>query len=445
MLAVAGLAGCAPSATIDRAEATEERFEHLREALAAYDSAGFLVGPPEFPVVGRAMVLPGPADSAFIGFAASMPPSALSFARDGDFVVARYQVTLTVRSGADTIRGVDRRETVRVADFAATTSREPRVLFQLFLSAPAGELILDARVRELTSRFEAKRSFTIRTSATLAPPLVARRAEPRASFAERPDVLLYARHTPVVTEPEAVVLVEDATGRPETVRLSLAHEGALLWSDSVELVPAEGGPASALAVLPVHLLPPGPAVLRVERARDGTVAAAPLYIGLSPEWALPTWEGATKRLEYALEPDTLEAWRVAAPDARSGLWRRFQERTDPEPETVANEYLVRYFERMTTANDRFDEPGRAGWETDRGEVLVKLGEPDDERFIRPERRGEVPRIEWEYEESLPTPALIVFEDNSDFGVFMITPRSRLTLRRVAATLTERERSREEVP
>lgn len=411
----------------------------MREALAAYDSAGFLVGPPEFSVVGRAVVLPGPADSALVGFAASMPPSVLSFARDGEYVVARYQVTLTLRSGTDTIRRVDRRETVRVTDFAATASREPRILFQLFLSAPPGEITLDARVRELTSRFEALRSFSIVTSGSLAPPLIARRATPRTSYAESPDVLLYARHTPVATSPEAVALIEDRTGRSGTVRLGVAHEGALLWRDSVELVSAEGGPASAVAVLPVHLLPPGPTVLRIERARDGTAAAAPLYIGLSPEWALPTWESARERLEYALEPDTLEAWRVASPAARAELWRRFRERTDPNPETAANEYLARYFERMSTANDRFDEPGRAGWETDRGEVLVKLGEPDDERFIRPERQGEVPRIEWRYEESVPTPALLVFEDNSEFGVFMMTPRSRLILRRVAAALADQEK------
>lgn len=396
-------------------------------------------------MVGRALVLPGPADSALVGFAASMPPSALSFARDGDYVAARYQVTLTLRNGSDTLRRIDRREIVRVADFAETTSREPRILFQLFFTAPAGEVTLDARVRGLTTRLEASRSFTIRTGGSLAPPLIARRAEPRTSFAEPPDVLLYARHTPVVTAPEAVALIEDGSGRAGALRVSVVHAGTLIWEDSVELVAAEGGPASALAVLPVHLLPPGPAALRVERGRDGTETATPLYIGLSPEWALPTWEAATERLVYALSPDQVEAWQAVDPGARVDLWRRFQRRTDPDPTTAANEYLVRYFERMSTANDRFDEPGRAGWETDRGEVLVKLGEPDGERFIRPERQGEVPRIEWAYEESVPAPALIVFEDNSDFGVFMITPRSRLILRRVADAVAEREGRGESAP
>lgn len=396
-------------------------------------------------MVGRAVVLPGPADSALVGFAASLPPSALSFARDGDFVVARYQVTLILRSGSDTLRRIDRREIVRVADFSNTQSREPRILFQLFFTAPAGEVTLDARVRGLTTRLETRRSFDVRTRGSLAPPLIARRAEPRASFAEQPDVLLYARHTPVATAPDAVALIEDGSGRAGTLRLSVAHERALIWTDSVELVPSEGGPASAIAVLPVHLLPPGPGVLRVERVRDGIVTAAPLYIGLSPEWALPTWEAATEHLAYALDPDTMEVWRSADPGARVDLWRRFQRHTDPDPTTTANEFLVRYFERMSTANDRFDEPGRAGWETDRGEVLVKLGEPDEERFIRPERQGEVPRIEWAYEESVPTAAVIVFEDNSDFGVFTITPRSRLALRRVAAAIDARERQGEGAP
>jgi GWxTD domain-containing protein len=150
----------------------------------------------------------------------------------------------------------------------------------------------------------------------------------------------------------------------------------------------------------------------------------------------PSWEKSLAHLAYALDPDTLEAWKTAVPGEQAASWRRFQEKTDPDPETPANEFLARYFDRMGLANDRFDEPGRAGWETDRGEVLVKLGEPRRQRFIRPERQNEVPRIEWEYDESLPSPALIVFEDASEFGVFVMTSRSRAVLRRLVRELAE---------
>jgi GWxTD domain-containing protein len=198
---------------------------------------------------------------------------------------------------------------------------------------------------------------------------------------------------------------------------------------------AQGAPASVLLALPVRRLPPGPASLGVNRPGEGTIRTLALYAGLSPEWVPSSWPVAIDQLRYALDADTLKAWRELRPMDRSGAWERFQDRSDPDPATAANEYLEGYFERMSLANDRYDEPGRAGWESDRGQVLVRLGEPDRQRFIRPERQGEVPRLEWEYEESESGGALIVFEDATDFGVWMLTPRSRAVVRRV-----ERERA-----
>lgn len=441
MVVAGGLIGCASSAVSGDA-AGEERLAPLRTSLAAYDSAGFLVGPPEFPVVGRSLVLSGPDDSVYVGFAASLPPAALRFARDDGLVSAQYQVVLRVRSGADTIVRVERREVVRLHDFEEAASREPRIVFQRFLLVPTGQLELDVTVRELAARTVAERTFVLDAAAGLSPPLLAYRAELRTSRNTPPPLLVSPRSVAYATQSSPIVWIEDGSGGPGTAILRLLHEGSEAWKDTVQLnvSAADSGDAddpgivSAMTALPVHLFPPGRATLRVERPEIGTEAAAPLYIGLGPEWVLPTWKASLAHLVYALDADTLKRWTAAPPDEHAALWRRFQDRTDPDRETPANEFLARYLDRMNRANDRFDEPGRAGWETDRGEVLVKLGEPDRQRFISPERRGEVPRIEWEYEESVPTSALIVFEDSSDFGVFVMTPRSRIVLRRVAAEL-----------
>lgn len=435
MFTLASLAACTPSATLDP-RVTDESYAHIRAALAAYDSAGLMAGPPDFPVVGRPVVFSGPGDSVFVGFAVSMPASALRFARDGSTVAARYQVTMLVRSGPDTLARVDRREIVRVADFSEASSREPRVLFQRFVLVPAVPLVLDVTVRELAARKQVERSFWFEAQHGFSQPVVAYRADGRTSVADPPDVLLNARHTVYGSEPSPVVLLEHGGGRPGPALIRVEREDTELWRDTVVLASEAGGPPTAVAALPVHLLPPGSAILQAERLDGGTAAASPLYIGLSPEWVFPSWEESLAHLAYALDPDTLEAWRSALPGEHAASWRRFQERTDPDPATPANEFLARYFDRMSEANDRFDEPGRAGWETDRGQVLVKLGEPERQRFIRPERQNEVPRIEWEYEESLPSPALIVFEDATDFGVFLMTSRSRAVLRRLVRELAE---------
>lgn len=435
VLAVASLAGCAPSVTVDPS-ATDESYAHVRSALAAYEDDGFLVGPPDFPVVGRAMVLSGPADSVFVGFAASIPPSALRFARDGATVAARYQVTMLVRARSDTLARVDRREVVRVADFLEASSHEPRVLFQRFLLVPADSITLDVTVRDLAARRQAEHRFQLDTRGGVFEPLVAYRAERRTTTEAPPELLVNGRNTIAASGRSASVFLEGPAGRPGPAVLRIERDGAVLWGDTVDLEAGAGRPPSAVAALPVHLLPPGRATLRTEYRGSGTAPTASLYIGLAPEWILPSWEEALDYLVYALDPDTLEAWRSAPPVGQAAAWRRFQDRTDPDPATPANEFLDRYFDRMGQANIRFDEPGRAGWETDRGEVLVKLGEPDRQRFIRPERQNDVPRIEWEYDESLPTPALIVFEDSTEFGVFAMTSRSRVVLRRLVQQLAE---------
>ena len=434
-LVLAGPAGCASSATLG-GPATEKAYGHMRSALASYDSAGFLTGPPDFPVVGRAVVLAGPPDSVFVGFAASMPPSALRFARDGSTVAARYQVTMLVRTRSDTLARVDRREVVRVADFSEAASHEPRVLFQRFLLVPAGSLTLEVTVRELAARRQAEHSFHLDARSGGSEPLVAYRADRRTAPGVPPDILLNGRNTVTASERSAVVFLEGTSGRPGLAKLGIERDGTELWSATVALDAGDGDPPSAVAALPVHQLPPGRATLRADYPGGGTAPPATLYIGLAPEWVFPSWEEALAYLTYALDPDTLEAWKVAAPGEQAAAWRRFQERTDPDPATPTNEFLDRYFDRMGLANERFDEPGRAGWETNRGEVLVKLGEPDRQRFIRPERQNDVPRIQWEYDESLPSPGLIVFEDSTEFGVFVMTSRSRAVLRRLVQQLAE---------
>lgn len=438
MAAAAVPLACGGSATLNHA-ATDESYEHVRAALSAYDSAGFLAGPASFPVVGRPIVLPGPADSVFVGFAASMPPSALRFAREDGLVAGRYQVTMMIRSGPDTLARADRREIVRVEDFEETGSREPRIVFQAFELVPVtGRLTLEVAVRDLAARRQAEASFDLTAAAGwgLSPPVLAYRAARRSSFAEPPDVLSRPRHTAYASQEPPLVLIEAGAGAAGPLTLSVERDGGTIWSETVELASTDGGPPAAVAALPVRLLPPGAATLRA--APDaGTGVTAPLYVGLSPEWTFSEWGRALAHLAHALDADTLETWQGVPSGEHAEVWARFQQRTDPDPSTPANEFLAEYFERMSLANTRFDEPGRAGWETDRGEVLVKLGEPDRQRFVRPERQGEVPRIEWEYEEAVPSPTLIVFEDATDFGVFTMTPRSRAILRRIAGELAGR--------
>ncbi|MEJ2482018.1 MAG: GWxTD domain-containing protein [Gemmatimonadota bacterium] len=412
------------------------RVQHVARVLDGYRERGFLAGPIEFPVVGRIVLLAGPADSAWLGFAASMPPSALRFSKDGDLYAARYQVRLRAISGSDTILARERRETVRVDEFPETVSGEERVFFQDFVTLPPGTFDIRVTLRELTSRREATRSFPVTwppdggSRTFLSEPQPVFRAAPRESFEQSPPMLLAPRATVSAGREPLRLVVEDGAGRegPLVVEvLAESDSGVALWSDTIQLLRVGTGPATASGPLPQRRVPPGVTRLRVWRPETRDVRETALLVTLDDEWAFPDFRSAAGLLRYAVSDDTLAAWLAASPSERARHWEKFWLATDPDTTTLPNEFLRNYFDRMSVANDRYTEPGLPGWETDRGRAHVQLGPPDQEIARRPQRPGEFPEIEWRYDESLPFQVRLIFEDSGDFGVYHLDQRSKTAL------------------
>ena len=110
--------------------------------------------------------------------------------------------------------------------------------------------------------------------------------------------------------------------------------------------------------------------------------------------------------------------------------------TDPIPETAENEALDRYFTRLAIANERFRDEGGEGWRTERGEVFITLGEPDqvfetppatDRRFIR-----------WMYNEYR---VVLDFEGTLGFSRLRLTPSSRAEFARARSMAVRDPRRR----
>jgi GWxTD domain-containing protein len=426
------------------------RSAHVAAMLDAYRGRGFLVGTAEFPVVGRLLLFPGPADSAWLGFAASMPPSALRFSREGDLFSARYQVRLTAVAGGDTVLRRVRREVVRVDDFPATASGEERVFFQRFVPIGPGEHEVEVEVRELTSRRETSHRFLVTwpvPGTALTEPQPVFRATPRESLAQEPPMLVAPRATLSAGREPLLLVVEDAAGEegPLLVEVVAGSDStAPLWTETVQLERRGDGPATAIGPLPQRRVPPGVVRVRVRRPDAGSFRETALLVVLDDEWATLDFASAAGYLAYAASEDSIAAWRAAAPAERVRLWEAFWDESDPDPSTSRNEFLAAYFDRMSAANVRYSEPGIAGWRTDRGRAHVQLGPPDREVPHRPQRAGERMELEWIYDESLPIRVRLVFQDTGDFGVYTLDQRSRIVLREAVTELAGiRRRDREE--
>ncbi len=64
---------------------------------------------------------------------------------------------------------------------------------------------------------------------------------------------------------------------------------------------------------------------------------------------------------------------------REEFIKMFWEIRDPDPYTEVNEYKVEIEKRFRYAERYFKEPGRPGWNSDRGRVYILLGPPDEIR------------------------------------------------------------------
>ena len=137
-------------------------------------------------------------------------------------------------------------------------------------------------------------------------------------------------------------------------------------------------------------------------------------------WVVTNYENLLSLLRFfPYEPGLLSQLRSAKPSDRARLWRQFWELTDPMPETAENEGLDRYFTRIAIANERFRDEAGEGWRTDRGEVFVTLGEPDQIYETPPstDRR----QFRWIYNEYR---AVLDFEGTLGFSRVRLTPSSR---------------------
>ncbi len=104
-------------------------------------------------------------------------------------------------------------------------------------------------------------------------------------------------------------------------------------------------------------------------------------------------------------------------DERRRFMMDFWQARDPNPSTPVNEFQENYYALVQYANDRYTTSFTEGWETDRGQVLLKYGTPT---AVEPHLfdRGMSPYEIWEYN-NIPGEgqSMFVFADLDGFGRF----------------------------
>jgi GWxTD domain-containing protein len=413
---------------------TDQTLTQLFNLSAVYQRLGRMASTGPLGFVGSVASVASAGDSTRVTVGLSMENRALSFQRDGGSFAARYRVELALeREGAPPI-SVTRNQVVRVPAFQDTQRGDEAIFFQQqFLLAP-GSYTLRVTVRDPVSTSMGRAEQVVEVPAygpgTLSVPVMVYEVLPRRSAADSFHAILNPRGTVAHGGADTLLVYVEAYQLPGPTTLPVEvrddRDSVVLRED----LSFAGGRSAEGRVIRIAADAPPLGELTIRVGSGEGVRTTRALVSFAKGWVVTNYDNLLSLLRYfPYRPDLVNALRNAKPGDRPALWRRFFAETDPDPATPENEALDRYFTRIAIANERFREEGGEGWRTDRGEVYVTLGEPDqafetppsaDRRFIR-----------WVYGDYR---AVIDFEGTLGFSRMRMTPQSRAEFARARSQM-----------
>ncbi len=412
----------------------------LFDPTATYTAMGFLAAGAPLAFVGSLWTLATESpDTTLAVFALSMNNNTLSFRRAGQGFEARYRVELVLRRDGSVVARVASQESVRVGSADETRRADESVLFQQFLRVSPGTYVAVVTVRDDfgTGVGRAEQTVTLpridaRGCSALTPVY---EVEPRRQRTDAPRLLVNPRATVPYGLDSLRLYLESygvPAGTPVTITAS-GHTGDEVWAAQATLTGTQDF-ATALVTIPPEQLPVGQ--LRLTAAVPGCPASitTAALVSFSNQWAITNFDEILSLLRYFGQDRAIAKMREADPAERPTLWRDFWRATDPNPLTPENEALEQYFRRLQEANLRFREAGEPGWLSDRGEVFITLGEPDEIFDQSSALQGPRQIIRWNY---LSLRLQLDFTDDTGFGRFRLVPAARAEYQRVLNNLRSR--------
>jgi GWxTD domain-containing protein len=399
------------------------------DPVAAYANAGFIAEATPIQFVGNVQYLAGAtADSTLLLLTLSMPNRDFTFTPDGNGYRARYQVSLEMRRGADIVQQIDAREAIRVASYRESTRDDESIVFQQYLPTSPGQYVLHVSVRDEGSARNGRHELLINvpriTPITLSTPFAVYQATPRVSSDSLPSLVANPRATAIFGRDSTLEIYLEGYGLPAETPVTLtalSDQQAVVWRDTVRLVERTSRMHSSVISVPVAALGVGRLTLAATPLNAADTVRMPMFISFGEEWAINSFDEMVNLLRFYAKDERLLRLREATGEARAEAWATFYKETDPDTRTPEHEGLRTYFNRLRIANERFTDEGPSGWQSDRGEVYVTLGEPDqvleqgDNTF---NQRGRAQL--WTYNQYR---LQLVFIDQSGFGRWRLTSSS----------------------
>jgi GWxTD domain-containing protein len=407
--------------------APADQLSQLTNVPGYYQRLGRLAAGEPLPFVGTVAFAAGAGDSVITIIGLSLENRALAFQREGNVFVSRYRVSISFqREGTRSVE-LTRDEIVRVPTFQETLRADESVLFQQVLRLTPGTYNVVVTVRDASSTAESRAQGRY-TAPDFPPgstsaPILAYQATGRGSRPDPLSVVLNPRGAVGYGADTLLAYIEgyDFPG-PAMVPFEVTDEQQdVIYTDSLRF---RGGRAVESQV--IRLAPDSISLgeLKLAVGNGPTRRAVSALVSFSQAWVITNFDEMLDLLRYFGQDPRVNALRKAPAAERSRLWRQFYAETDPNKVTPENEALNQYFGRISSANARFTDEGVPGWRTDRGEVFITLGPPDESIETSPGTAGRV--VRWSY---LNYRLALFFQDETGFGRLRLTPGSRAEFER----------------
>ncbi len=409
-----------------------ERLNELIDVSASYRRLGRLTAVGQLPFIGTVAFAAGPGDSVTAIVGLSLENRALAFQRDGGTFIARYRVSLAFRPPQGRTVDLSREEVVRVATFPETQRTDESVLFQQAFRLAPGTYEVTASVRDMSSTSEgvAQQQVMVPTfgPASTSAPILAYQATGRGQPADPLSVVINSRGSIAYGADTLMAYVEgyNFVG-PTTVPFELRDDQQkVLFRDSLRFRGGRPVESQVLRVAPDSV---ALGELKLVVGSGPGERSTSALVSFSQAWVAGNFDEVIDLLRYFYDQDKLRDLRRASSADRSRAWRKFYHDTDPDPATPENEALTVYFGRVAAANKLFIDEGALGWQTDRGEVYITIGAPDETAETTPGQQTRI--VRWNFFNYRLT---LDFVDEGGFGRLRLTPGSRSEFERVRSRI-----------
>lgn len=383
----------------------------LAAVLLAAPTAWAQSGVPEFYVDVVGAKNEGNAARTRVDIYTKIPFSNLRFVRTANGFRAGYQVTADIYELNANDRRGNRVQThvwerpIHVEEFGATQSEQMFDAATQSLDFAPGRYLLELQIEDAASGHTALKEvpFVVRDldkpmaisdlividaydaeQNTISPNVSNRVSTDAEGF--RFFYELYAREAADVRiVSEVIKMKTPAESRPSIRSLFGADRDDDVFGEVAYVRPENTalrrGRQAVVSEIPLSGIAAGQYLLRVSvEDESGNVLDRAQKV-ITAQWTglaehIQNLDDAVAQLQYIAKDREVRYIRDGAtPAERMARFREFWKKRDPTPNTERNENMEEYYYRVSFANERYGSL-IDGWRTDRGNVLVRFGEPD---------------------------------------------------------------------